>query len=220
MKPKEFITKYHLERGWNSRVQKPFLQDFTNELIAFLEFFNAQNNIRGFDNAVKVIRSKWDAVSRKIPYGLPDKLWSYFWATVVCKLREELCPVEVKRMEARKAEWERRQAEREEMDNRWKEEYERGGDMFFSSTGKSIGREIESGKIIEGNILFAKIINASICICGAILIMIAAYNQWSMYGEYTVFSFLCSLFLHGGFMFMIYLGINWVIDRLFNKDNE
>ena len=99
MKPKEFITKYHLERGWNSRVQKPFLQDFTNELIAFLEFFNAQNNIRGFENAVKVIRSKWDAVSHKIPYGLPDKLWSYFWATVVCKLREELCPVEVKRME-------------------------------------------------------------------------------------------------------------------------
>ena len=100
------------------------------------------------------------------------------------------------------------------------EEYERGGDTFFSSTGKSIGREIESGRIIEGNVLFAKIINASICICGAILIMIAAYNQWSQYGEYTVFSFLCSLFIHGGLMFMIYLGINWVIDRLFNKDNE
>lgn len=100
------------------------------------------------------------------------------------------------------------------------EEYERGGDIFFSSTGKSIGREIESEKIIEENILFANIINASICICGAILIMIAAYNQWSQYGEYTVFRFLCSLFLHGGFMFMIYLGINWVIDRLFNKDNE
>lgn len=122
MKPKEFITKYHLERGWNSRVQEPFLQDFTNELIAFLEFFNAQNNIRGFENAVKIIRSKWDAVSNKIPYGLPDKLWSYFWATVVCKLREELCPAEVRRMEARKAEWEKRQAEREERrerENRW-----------------------------------------------------------------------------------------------------
>ena len=78
----------------------------------------------------------------------------------------------------------------------------------------------ESGKIIDGNVLLAKIINALICICGAILIMISAYNQWSMYGEYTVFSFLCSLFLHGGFMFMIYLGINWVIDHLFNKDNE
>lgn len=78
MKPKEFIIKYHLERGWNSRVQEPFLQDFTNELIAFLELHNAQNNIRGFDNAVKTIRSKWDAVSNKIPYGLPDKLWSYF----------------------------------------------------------------------------------------------------------------------------------------------
>lgn len=126
MKPKEFITKYHLERGWNSRVQEPFLQDLTNELIAFLEFYHAQNNIRGFDNAVKVIRMKWDAVSNKIPYGLPDKLWSYFWATVVCKLREQLCPAEVARMNQRRADWERRKAEKEAEENRWKEEWHHG----------------------------------------------------------------------------------------------
>lgn len=125
MKPKEFITKYHLERGWNSRVQEPFLQDFTNELIAFLELYHAQNNIRGFDNAVKVIRMKWDAVSNKIPYGLPDKLWSYFWATVVCKLREQLCPAEVARMNQRRLDWEIRKAEkeakREAEERRWRE---------------------------------------------------------------------------------------------------
>lgn len=65
-----------------------------------------------------------------------------------------------------------------------------------------------------------KVINALCCICGAILIMIAAYNKWSQYGEYTVFSFLVSLFIHGGLMFLIYSGINWVIDHLFNNDDE
>lgn len=54
MKPKEFITKHHLERGWNSRVQEPFLQDFTNELIAFLELYHAQNNIRGFEMRLRL----------------------------------------------------------------------------------------------------------------------------------------------------------------------
>lgn len=84
----------------------------------------------------------------------------------------------------------------------------------------SFDRDMIERKIKESKIHLYKLLNALICICGAILIMIAAYNQWSMYGEYTVFSFLCSLFLHGGFMFMVYLGINWVIDHFFNKSNE
>lgn len=84
----------------------------------------------------------------------------------------------------------------------------------------SFDKDMIECRIKESKIFLFKILNALICICGAIFIMIAAYNQWSMYGEYTLFSFLYSLFLHGGLMFMIYLVINWVIDRLFNKDNE
>lgn len=84
----------------------------------------------------------------------------------------------------------------------------------------SFDRGCDRAQIKESKIYLFKLLNVLICLCGAILIMIAAYNQWSQYGEYTVFSFLCSLFLHGRLMFMVYLGINWVIDHLFNKDNE
>lgn len=118
MKPKEFIQHFVLERGWRPQVQKEFLASMTSELLAFLEYNKAADNIKGFDNAVKVIRMKWDAISNKIPYGLPEKLWAYFWATTVVKLREEFCPRETERRRAeaaeRKAHWERMQQLRKE----------------------------------------------------------------------------------------------------------
>ena len=118
MKPKEFIQHFGIERGWRPQVQKEFLASMTSEFLAFLEYNKAADNIKGFDNAVKVIRMKWDAISNKIPYGLPEKLWSYFWATTVVKLREEFCPRETERRRAeaaeRKAQWERMQQLRKE----------------------------------------------------------------------------------------------------------
>ncbi len=59
MKPKEFIQKYGIENGWNPKHQNNFIQDLSSELLAFLELNKALNNIKGFENAVKVIRMKW-----------------------------------------------------------------------------------------------------------------------------------------------------------------
>lgn len=127
MKPKELIKKYKLEKGWKSNYQNDFLQDITSELLAFLEYNKADNNIKGFDNAVKVIRMKWNAVSNKIPFGLPDKLWSFFWATTVVKLREEFCPKDVERMrkkaEEKKAQWDRQQTWKKEQDEFFNDMY-------------------------------------------------------------------------------------------------
>lgn len=133
MKPKEFIEKYNLDKGWNKFKQNEFLNDMTSELLALLETYHAENNIKGFDNAVNVIRMKWDAIDKKIPFGIPEKLWGYYFATTIAKIREQMCPTEMqhRREEAakRKAEWERRKREREE----W--EREMYGDWFggFSS---------------------------------------------------------------------------------------
>lgn len=141
MKPKEFIQHFNLEKGWRPNVQNEFLSLLTSELLAFLEYNKAADNIKGFDNAVKVIRMKWDAISNKIPYGLPDKLWSYFWATVVVKLREEFCPRETERRRAeaaeRKAQWERIQQQRKEQreffeNAYWNAMYERLALMYLS----------------------------------------------------------------------------------------
>ena len=115
MKPIEFVRKYDLQSGWKPRVQNSFLQDMTNELLAFCEVNHVNDNIKTFDNVVKVVRMKWDAISRKIAGGLPEKLWNYWWATVVVKIRAELCPTEERRRAARQAEYEerKRQEERE-----------------------------------------------------------------------------------------------------------
>lgn len=135
MKPKDFIEKYNLNRGWNKYKQNEFLTDMTSELLALLETYHAENNIKGFDNAVNVIRMKWDAIDKKIPYGIPEKLWGYYFATTIAKIREQMCPAEMqhRREEAakRKAEWERRKREREEWERDF---YGFGGfdDWFYS----------------------------------------------------------------------------------------
>lgn len=130
MKPKEFIEKYNLNKGWNKYKQNEFLTDMTSELLALLETYHAENNIKGFDNAVNVIRMKWDAIDKKIPFGIPEKLWGYYFATTIAKIREQMCPEEMaKRREMaarRKEEWGRRKAEREF----W--EREMYGDFFGS----------------------------------------------------------------------------------------
>lgn len=112
MKPKEYIEKYGIQGGWNPKKQQDFLSDLTSELLAFCEYNKAENNIKGFDNSVKVIRMKWDSISNKIRFGLPEGMWRYFYATVIVKVREELCPADVarreKELEERRAEWERR----------------------------------------------------------------------------------------------------------------
>ena len=46
-------------------------------------------------------------------------------------------------------------------------------------------------------------VNAIIWVVIAIVIMVAAYFQWSKNGEYTVETFLCSLMIHGGGCYFI-----------------
>lgn len=127
MKPKEYIEKYGIQGGWNPKRQQEFLSDLTSELLAFCEYNKAENNIKGFDNSVKVIRMKWDAISNKIRFGLPEGMWRYFYATVIVKVREELCPADVarreKEREERRAEWERRKKMKEQERLFWDELY-------------------------------------------------------------------------------------------------
>lgn len=123
MKPKEFIEKYGIQDGWNPKHQKNFLQDLTSELIVMLEYNKAVDNIKGFDNALQTIRQKWDGVSKKIRFGLPEGMWRYFYATVVVKLREEMCPREVQvrkeRAEEKRRAWEARKEARRAWEQQW-----------------------------------------------------------------------------------------------------
>lgn len=122
MKTKEYLDKYNLHKGWNTKIQNEFISNMTSELEAQCILNKAEDNIRGFDNALRQVRTKWDNISKKIPYGIPEKLWSYFFATVVVPLREEMCPKEMQRRREIKEERQRQYEERKKMKHVFMEE--------------------------------------------------------------------------------------------------
>lgn len=128
MTTKEYVNKYglHLSDKFN---HSEFCQDLASEFICLLEYNKANDNIKGFENAVRCIRMKFDSISNKTLGVLPEKLWNYFFATVIVKLREELCPKDMQRrrevQEQKKKEWEQRKAQRE-----WENEH--FNDLFWS----------------------------------------------------------------------------------------
>jgi hypothetical protein len=60
----------------------------------------------------------------------------------------------------------------------------------------------------------AKNANAIVCTVLLVFLMQKIYVVWSEYGPYTWLSFFSSLIIHGGFVGMIYLGINRVLDKI------
>ena len=66
----------------------------------------------------------------------------------------------------------------------------------------------------------AKTINILFSIGVVITIMLCAYNAWSLYGEYTTFSFFASLVMHGTFGVMIYCGIGYSAECLTKLNND
>lgn len=120
MTTKEYVKKYELDK--NDKFHHPsFVEDLAADLVALLELNKAQDNIKGFDNALRCIKMKWDAINNKTIGQLPETLWKFFWATVVVKLKEQLCPADVAKRKAqteqKKKDWEQRQKQ-----NKWEQE--------------------------------------------------------------------------------------------------
>lgn len=98
MKPTEYIEKYNLDKS--SRFShSDFIADLTSDFIALLEINKADNNLKGFDNALRCVKMKFDAIKAKTGTALNEKLWNFFFATVVAPMRETMCP---KDMEVRR----------------------------------------------------------------------------------------------------------------------
>lgn len=120
MNTKEYVTKYKLNVG-NNFNHNEFIADLTNDFITLLEVGNSTKNFKGYENAVRAIRMKWDAINNKTVNCLPDKLWNYFYATVIAKTKEELFPEQVAKQkeinEQKKREWEERKRMREQDDS-------------------------------------------------------------------------------------------------------
>lgn len=122
MKTKDYVKKYKLDQN-DKFNHAEFTVNLTTDFMTLLEVGKAQNNIKGFDNAVRAIRMKFDAINNKTVGNIPEALWKYFYATVVVKLREELFPelMHKRREEAaqRKQEYEDRQRWTNFYDDLW-----------------------------------------------------------------------------------------------------
>lgn len=94
MKPKHYVSKYGLNKGVNFE-HNEFVRDLTNDFIGQIEMAKIRNsdfNVKHFDQVVKEIRDKWDQIENKTLGQLPQKLWSYFYATVIVRAKESLFP--------------------------------------------------------------------------------------------------------------------------------
>lgn len=96
MKTQEYVRKYKLDKS-DKFDHSEFVSDLANDFVVLLELNKAEDNIKGFDNAVRAIRMKFDAINNKTVGQLGEKLWGYFFATVVVKLREKLCPKDMEK---------------------------------------------------------------------------------------------------------------------------
>lgn len=131
MKTKEYVEKYKLNLN-DKFNHSAFTADLTIDFISLLELGNAKENVKGFNNAVNAIKSKWDAINNKTVGQLPGKLWNYFYATVICKMRDEMFPEIKEKRERKQREWERRQREEASFLDDFFE------DMFYGFIGKMV----------------------------------------------------------------------------------
>lgn len=113
MKPKEIIKQSMIENGINAKNQDGFLINMLMELKHAYQDFAQDDSEQHFNAAIKVVRSKWDAISNKIPYGLSDDLWAYFY-TKAMKLKKQYCPTWAKKQEEEHQKYLQRQERRAE----------------------------------------------------------------------------------------------------------
>lgn len=71
---------------------------------------------------------------------------------------------------------------------------------------------------MEKKYKIAKAINVLVCMGIVVVLMLGAYNAWSQYGKYTLFSFFASLVMHGALGIMIYCGVDCILRRVFHQN--
>ena len=128
MKTKEIIKEADIQNGAGFKKQEKFFAIMVNELESIYNSFGQKDSEHHFKAATKQLRIKWDSISRQIRYGLPDKLWNYFYATEVIKKKRELCVTWAEKQEREHQKYLARQKKHEEkraeFDRQMREEYD------------------------------------------------------------------------------------------------
>ena len=90
MKTSEYVKKYKLneKKSFNYRL---FLGDLGRD---FGELLRKEENLTEdkFENIITQLKQKFDAVNNKAVFGIPIKIWNYFYATSISNKRKKLFP--------------------------------------------------------------------------------------------------------------------------------
>ena len=62
--------------------------------------------------------------------------------------------------------------------------------------------------------------NVVLSVALTVALMITVYHEWSKYGEYTVFSFLCSVIFHGSGGVVFYCLVDYLLKRFLKEDEN
>lgn len=106
MKPVEWLTKYgnKLDEGEKRYI---FAQEFIQEFDRSVSEAHGYSNLRGYEQAIRVLRAKWDAIGMRRGSSLDERLWKWIYASYIAPTREEAFPKEME--QRRKEKEERRQ---------------------------------------------------------------------------------------------------------------
>ena len=134
MKPKEYCKKYRLDSedpvGFS---RKRIYEDLRSDFSDLLEVGKGRENIKGFENAMRALRVRFDSIVVRSLYSKRDTLmsvWDRLYSAEISPMRDRLFP---EQMEARRKEREeraRRKRDREE-EERAKRHFYSGGESFF-----------------------------------------------------------------------------------------
>ena len=91
MKTKEYVKKYQLNVDDNFN-HKDFMVDFTNDFNEMLSNAKIDGDYGKFKRLVDDIKKKWSNINNKTLGQLPEKLWSYFYASVIITHKDEMFP--------------------------------------------------------------------------------------------------------------------------------
>jgi hypothetical protein len=88
MKTKDYVKKYKLDIN-EKFDHEEFIKDLTADFISLIDINKGKEQKKYFENSINDIRKKWSSINNKTSGQLPEKLWNYFYATVIVKLRDE-----------------------------------------------------------------------------------------------------------------------------------
>ena len=100
MNTNNYVAEFTNKDGkFDFKKSKDFNEALKLEFIERCKEININDDEKRYQKAVEQMRQKFDNISKKIAFGIPEQVWNYFYGSVVCDSREVYIPSYMKRQE-------------------------------------------------------------------------------------------------------------------------